>query len=92
MRKLLNSPQQQWIVLDGPVDSSWIESINTLLDDNRKLCLSNGKVLNLPAHISVLFETEDLIQAAPGTVSRCGIVYFESQGGVAKLVQRWWMQ
>ena len=67
----------RWIIADGPVDSLWIETMNSLLDDNKVLCLPNNERIALGNHVKMIFEVDDLSQASPATVSRCGMVYFD---------------
>jgi dynein heavy chain 1 len=72
------SQRRHWIVFDGDVDPEWAENLNSVLDDNKLLTLPNGERLAIPPNVRILFEVETLKYATLATVSRCGMVWFNT--------------
>uniref|UniRef100_A0A8C4MXA9 Dynein axonemal heavy chain 11 n=1 Tax=Equus asinus asinus TaxID=83772 RepID=A0A8C4MXA9_EQUAS len=69
----------KWIVLDGDIDPMWIESLNTVMDDNKVLTLASNERVALTPSMRLLFEIHHLRTATPATVSRAGILYVNPQ-------------
>lgn len=83
MRNYAEMPDSnpKWIMLDGDLDANWIESMNSVMDDNRLLTLANNERIPLKAHMRLIFEIRDLRFASPATVSRAGILYISDDEG-----------
>ncbi|XP_014742318.1 PREDICTED: dynein heavy chain 9, axonemal [Sturnus vulgaris] len=77
MRELANISHDgpKWMVLDGDIDPMWIESLNTVMDDNKVLTLASNERIPLNPSMRLLFEISHLHTATPATVSRAGILY-----------------
>ncbi|QDZ22651.1 heavy chain of dynein [Chloropicon primus] len=67
--------EKSWILCDGDIDPEWIESLNSVLDDNRLLTMPNGERIEFAHNVNFLFECADLQFASPATISRCGVIY-----------------
>lgn len=80
----------KWVVLDGDIDAVWIESMNTVMDDNKVLTLVSNERVPLSPAMRMIFEINSLKNATPATVSRAGILYInEIDVGWRPLVETW---
>jgi hypothetical protein len=52
-----------------------VESLNSVLDDNRLLTMPNGERIQFGPNVNFLFETHDLSYASPATISRMGMIF-----------------
>ncbi|XP_054724974.1 LOW QUALITY PROTEIN: cytoplasmic dynein 2 heavy chain 1-like [Uloborus diversus] len=79
-----------WIVCDGDIDPEWIESLNSVLDDNRLLTMPSGERIRFGSQVNFIFETHDLSCASPATISRMGIIFLSNEDvNVRSLVTAW---
>jgi dynein heavy chain len=61
--------------LDGDVDPEWIESLNTVMDDNKVLTLVSQERIPLTPEMRLILEVSHLKNATPATVSRGGVLF-----------------
>ena len=73
--KYKTTQKYKWVILDGDVDPEWIESLNTVMDDNKVLTLVSQERIPLTPEMRLLLEVSGLRNATPATVSRGGVLY-----------------
>nr|CAB3240329.1 cytoplasmic dynein 2 heavy chain 1-like [Phallusia mammillata] len=83
---------QSWIVCDGDIDPEWIESLNSVLDDNRLLTMPSGERIQFGPNVNFLFETHDLSCASPATISRMGMIFLSEEDTDVKALVHTWMK
>ncbi|XP_059389920.1 dynein cytoplasmic 2 heavy chain 1 isoform X1 [Carassius carassius] len=91
-RQVVREPQEvsSWIICDGDIDPEWIESLNSVLDDNRLLTMPSGERIQFGPNVNFLFETHDLSCASPATISRMGMILLSDEDtDVGSLVKSW---
>ena len=64
-----------WIICDGDIDPEWIESLNSVLDDNHLLTIPSGERIQFGNNVNFIFESHDLSCASPATISRMGMLF-----------------
>lgn len=54
------------------------------------VCLANGERIKLPLKFRFFFEADNLNQASPATISRCGVIYLdESNLNIEMVIKSW---
>ena len=76
---LTKDDKRKWILLDGPIDHHWVENLNSILDDNKRMSLPNGETIKMSDGMCILLETDNLFNVTPATVSRCGLIHLHKR-------------
>lgn len=78
---------------DGDIDPEWIESLNSVLDDNHLLTLPTGERISFGSNVNFIFETDNLQYASPATVSRMGMIFLNNEDiNIKGIISRWTVQ
>ncbi|XP_053164065.1 cytoplasmic dynein 2 heavy chain 1 isoform X1 [Hemicordylus capensis] len=91
-RQVVREPPDvtSWIICDGDIDPEWIESLNSVLDDNRLLTMPSGERIQFGPNVNFVFETHDLSCASPATISRMGMIFLSDEDtDLTALIKSW---
>ncbi|KAL8191062.1 UNVERIFIED_CONTAM: Cytoplasmic dynein 2 heavy chain 1, partial [Gekko kuhli] len=91
-RQVVREPPDitSWIICDGDIDPEWIESLNSVLDDNRLLTMPSGERIQFGPNVNFVFETHDLSCASPATISRMGMIFLSDEDtDLNSLIKSW---
>ncbi|CAH2225380.1 cytoplasmic dynein 2 heavy chain 1 [Pelobates cultripes] len=93
-RQVVREPQDinSWIICDGDIDPEWIESLNSVLDDNRLLTMPSGERIQFGPNVNFVFETHDLSSASPATISRMGMIFLSDENTDLNSLIRSWLR
>jgi dynein heavy chain, axonemal len=90
MGQFKKTHKYKWVVLDGDVDPNWIESMNTVMDDNKVLTLVSNERIPVTPSMRLIIEVSNLRNATPATVSRGGVLFInEADIGWAPYYESW---
>ncbi|CAK0818712.1 unnamed protein product [Prorocentrum cordatum] len=82
--------QNKWVILDGDIDATWIESMNTVMDDNKVLTLVSNERIPFTPSMRMILEIQDMKHASPATVSRGGVLFVnETDIGWKPFMESW---
>lgn len=73
--KYKSEHQHKWTILDGDIDPGWIESLNTVMDDNKVLTLVSNDRFPFTDSMRLIFEITNLRNATLATVTRAGVLF-----------------
>ncbi|KAI6079846.1 Cytoplasmic dynein 2 heavy chain 1 [Aix galericulata] len=91
-RQVVREPRDttSWIICDGDIDPEWIESLNSVLDDNKLLTMPSGERIQFGSNVNFIFETHDLSCASPATISRMGMIFLSDEDiDLNSLIKSW---
>ena len=92
-RKIVMEPIdiKSWLIFDDDIDPEWIESLNSVLDDNKLLTLLSGERIQFGTNVNLIFESHDLSFASPATISRLGMILLTKEGTDFKALVNSWL-